>query len=173
MTNSPTNDVVEGGERLANSQAPSSDSERSQPSFVSNYLSYLLAQASHLVSTEFHAHLRRYGVAVPTWRVLATLSDGEGKTVGEIARIGLYNQPTATKIIDRMEAEGLAERHRDPDDKRKTLVFITAAGEALVDELMVDAIAHENRVLEGYSAEEVALLKKVLRTLIMRLGQTA
>lgn len=158
---------------MDNPQAAINGTERSQTSFVSNYLSYLLAQASHLMSTEFHTHLRRYGVAVPTWRVLATLSDGQGKTVGEIARIGLYNQPTATKIIDRIEAEGLAERQRDPDDKRKTLVFITAKGEALVDQLMVDAIAHEQKVLEGYSAEEVALLKKVLRTLIMRLGQSA
>ena len=137
--------------------------------FVSDYLSYLLAHASHLVSAQFHAHLKRYGVPVPTWRVLATLSDGQGKTVGEIARIGLYNQPTATKIIDRLEAEGLAQRRSDRSDKRRTLVFISERGLAMVNRLKADALAHESRVLEGHSPEEVKLLKKVLRTLIERL----
>ena len=137
--------------------------------FVSDYLSYLLAHASHLVSTEFHAHLRRYGVPVPTWRMLATLSDGDGRTVGELARIGLYNQPTATKIMDRLQEEGLAERRRSADDRRKTLVFITAKGRTLVDALLRDAKRHEQRVLTGYTDEEVAVLKRVLRTLITRL----
>jgi len=137
--------------------------------FVDNYLSYLLAHASHLVSSQFHAHLRRHGVQVPTWRLLATLSDGDGRTIGELARISLYNQPTTTKIIDRLEADGYAERRRSEQDRRKMLVYITSKGRGLVDELLRDAQTHEARVLEGYSGEEVALLKKVLRTLILRL----
>jgi len=137
--------------------------------FVDNYLSYLLAHASHLVSSQFHAHLRRYGVQVPTWRVLATLSGGDGKTIGDLARISLYNQPTTTKIVDRLEADGYAERRRSEHDRRKMLVYITPKGRELVDELLSAAQAHEARVLEGYSGEEVALLKNVLRTLILRL----
>ena len=49
--------------------------------FVDDYLLYLLARASHVVSAEFHATLRRAGVAVPVWRVLATLSGSPGETV--------------------------------------------------------------------------------------------
>lgn len=139
--------------------------------FVTDYLSYLLAHASHLVSAQFHTHLKRYGIPVPTWRALAILSDGKGKTVGEIARVGLYNQPTTTKIVDRLEAEGFAERRRDDVDKRKTLVFISPKGREIVEGLKEDAVSHEHKVLEGYSADEVKLLKGVLRTLIDRLGQ--
>lgn len=140
-----------------------------ETSFVSSYLSALLAQASHLFSSQFHSQLKRYGIAVPTWRVLAILSDAQGKPIGEIARLGLYNQPTTSKIIDRLTAEGLVERRQDEADKRKMLVFITPKGQELVRTLMDDAIEHEKRSLEGYSLEEVALLKNVLRTLISRL----
>lgn len=140
-----------------------------ETSFVSNYLSALLAQASYLFSSQFHTHLKRFGISVPTWRVLAILSDGQGKPIGEIARIGLYNQPTTSKIIDRLTAEGLVQRRQDEADKRKMLVFITSKGQELVRTLMDDAIEHEKRSLEGYSPEEVALLKNVLRTLISRL----
>ena len=44
---------------------------------------YLLARASHDASAAFHAQLRAEGVAVPVWRVVATLSGAAGgETVG-------------------------------------------------------------------------------------------
>ncbi|GGB34077.1 hypothetical protein GCM10011316_02720 [Roseibium aquae] len=156
-------------ERSTMAQAAGLEAGEPAAAFVDNYLSYLLAHASHLVSTQFHAHLRRYGVQVPAWRLLATLSEGDGKTIGHLARISLYNQPTTTKIVDRLEAEGLAERRRCETDRRRMLVYITQTGRDLVDELLRDAQAHEKRVLDGYTSEEVTLLKNVLRTLILRL----
>ena len=53
--------------------------------FVDNYLLYLLARASNEVSAQFHARLKSHGLHVPEWRVLASLSDGDGMTVGELA----------------------------------------------------------------------------------------
>ena len=52
-------------------------------------------------------------------RVLATLSDGDGMTVGELARIALANQPTMTKNIDKLEKAGLVERRGDEGDGAK------------------------------------------------------
>ena len=137
--------------------------------FVSDYLAYLLAHASHLVSGQFHDHLRKRGIAIPTWRVLAILSDGDGMTIGEVARISLYNQPTATKIVERLTEEGLLERRRDGEDRRKTLVFITPKGRDLVADLLMDAKDYETRITESYSDAEVKVLKDVLRTLISRM----
>jgi DNA-binding MarR family transcriptional regulator len=152
-------------------EGPAQDSEtEGNPPFVSDYLAYLLAHASHLVSGQFHEHLRKLGIQVPTWRVLAILSDGDGMTIGEVARIGLFNQPTATKIVERLCEDELVERRQDAADRRKTLVFITAKGRELVQDLLEDAKSHEKRVTASYSDEEVKLLKDVLRTLISRLA---
>ncbi len=90
-------------------------------------------------------------------------------TVGDLARIGLYNQPTTTKIIDRLEETGLVERRQDEKDRRKALVFITSEGRSVVDDLLGAAKAHEARVTASYTPEEMATLKRVLRTLISRL----
>lgn len=150
---------------------PATDSESvGKPPFVSDYLAYLLAHASHLVSGQFHDHLRKLGIQVPTWRVLAILSDGDGMTIGEVARIGLFNQPTATKVVERLCEDGLVERRQDEADRRKTLVFITAKGRELVQGLLEDAKTHEKRVTASYSEEEIKLLKDVLRTLVSRLA---
>lgn len=140
--------------------------------FVDNYLPYLLARASHLVSRQFHAQLPPKGVAVPVWRVLATLSDGDGMTIGALADIVLFKQPTLTKVVDRLEGDGLVERRSDPEDRRRVLVFITPRGRTLIDGLLADAKQHEAQVLSGYTVAEEAALKQVLRTLIARCEST-
>ena len=104
----------------------------SDASFIADYLPYLLAHASHLISGQFHDHLRARGISVSIWRLLATLSGGDGMTVGALARIGLYNQPTTTKIIDRLEESGLVERRQDEKDRRKQVVEITEEGRGLI-----------------------------------------
>jgi DNA-binding MarR family transcriptional regulator len=134
--------------------------------FIDDYLSYLLARTSFMVARQFHANVKRHGMAVPTWRVLATLSDGQGYSIGELAGIVLFEQPTLTKVVDRMTAENLVVRRAAPDDRRKTLVFITPAGRARVRPLLLAAKRHEADVLKAYSAREIALLKNVLRRLI-------
>lgn len=50
--------------------------------FVDDYLSYLLARASHAVYKEFDREVRAAGLTSLEWRVLATLSDGDGLTIG-------------------------------------------------------------------------------------------
>lgn len=147
--------------------------ETAKQRFVDDYLAYLLAQASHLVSAEFHARVEARGLSVAYWRVLATLSDADGMTMGELTRIVLYKQPTLSKIIDRMEGEGLIERRASADDRRKVRVHITEAGRALVAELQAEAKRHEADVLTGYGPEEKALLKKVLRQVISHCEERA
>jgi DNA-binding MarR family transcriptional regulator len=140
-------------------------------SFVAGYLPYLLARASFQVSRQFHAQLAPLGLDPPIWRVLATLSDGAGMTIGELAAIVLLKQPTLTKVIDRMAAQGLVQRTGIEADRRKVVVSVTPAGRSLVGGLIAKARAHEARILAGYTPAEARLLKKVLATLIDRTGE--
>jgi DNA-binding MarR family transcriptional regulator len=140
--------------------------------FIDDYLSYLLARASHLVSRQFHAQLKPRGMPVPVWRVLSTLSDGDGLPVTELAKITLFKQPTLTKVIDRMSKQGLVERRASERDRRKVLVFITAKGRSQVADLLTRAKQHERDVLAGLSEADVNALKAALHNLIQRCGGT-
>lgn len=44
------------------------------------------------------------------------------------------SQPSMTQLVQRLERAGLVTRLADPDDGRATLVGITAAGQALLDD---------------------------------------
>ncbi len=145
---------------------PEADGEAAAKPFVDNYLAALLAQASHLISTEFHAVVRRQGLAISEWRVLATLADAPPMSIGRLARIALAKQPTVTRLLDRMQEKGHVRRSAHGTDRRVTLVGITPAGRRLVDRLIVLAREHEDHVLAPFGLARAAALKTTLRRII-------
>lgn len=159
---------------MAPGEGPTTDdgATAANPPFVDDYLAYLLARASHLISGEFHRQVERAGLSVAEWRVLATLADRDGCTVGTLADITLTKQPTLTKLIDRMALQGLVERRerrRDgATDRRHAVVAITPLGLARARPLLAHAAAHEAGVLADFGAEQSRQLKNDLRRLIAR-----
>ena len=136
--------------------------------FVEDYLLYLLARVSHVLSSEFHQQLRRRSVAVPVWRVLASLSGSGGETVTGLAEVCLLQQPTMTKLLDRMVRDGLVTRAQDARDRRVVRVALTEKGQVLSDELIAAARQHEAAVLARFPEMEAIKLKAMLRSVLER-----
>jgi len=134
--------------------------------FADDYLAALLAQASHLISAEFHAVVRRHGLSVSEWRVLATLSDGESVSIGRLAEITTSKQPTLTRALHRLERKGEVVRVPNRGDKRVTLVRTTPKGRRTVADLIRLAREHEARVLAPFGLARAEELKQTLRGMI-------
>ncbi|MEM8753563.1 MAG: MarR family transcriptional regulator [Pseudomonadota bacterium] len=133
--------------------------------FTDDYLLALMAQASSAISADFHRWLAEERVTVATWRALASLYPDQALTVGELSASCLAKQPTMTRRIDRLAAEGLVERIAGDGDRRRVLVRLTAVGRARAATLVAEAQAHERRLLATYSPAEAAALKTLLRGL--------
>jgi len=136
------------------------------PRFVDDYLGYLLGQANHALFKAFEDVVREAGLGSLEWRVLATLSGQPPMAVGRLAQEVLSQQPTVTKLLQRLAAQGWVSMCDDPADQRRTLVAITTAGQQKVAPLIAQAHAHEARSLAGLGATEVKRLKDQLRRLI-------
>lgn len=134
--------------------------------FIQDYLPALLAQASQLISSEFHVVARRHGFSVSEWRVMASLADGVPLSIGQLAQSTITKQPTLTRLLDRMEARGDVERLPHDSDRRITLIRMTRDGARKVETLMRQARDHERRVLEPFGLNRAEELKRVLRQLI-------
>ena len=139
---------------------------RGERHFVDDYLPALLAQASRLISGEFHLVVTAQGFTVSEWRVLASLAGSEPINIGQLAQITTMKQPTVTRVLDRMQSRGLVERLPNDGDRRVTLVRITATGTRLVSKLIPLARQHEQRVLEPFGRQRSEDLKATLRKLI-------
>ena len=133
--------------------------------FVDNYLGYLLGQANHTLFKDFDDVVRAAGLGSLEWRVLATLSEQPPMPVGQLAQEVLSQQPTVTKLLQRLAAQGWVRLKDDPQDQRRTLVGITAAGQKKVTPLIAQAREHETHTLAGLSAADIQRLKHQLRAL--------
>jgi DNA-binding MarR family transcriptional regulator len=134
--------------------------------FVDDYLPALLAQASHLISGEFHRIVTAKGFTVSDWRVLASLDGAEPMSIGALARLTTMKQPTLTRVVDRLQARGHVRRIAHETDRRVTLIEITPAGDKLVAGLIDLAKEHEHRVLEPFGIARSNELKKTLKQMI-------
>ncbi|MFT4794288.1 MAG: DNA-binding MarR family transcriptional regulator [Paracoccaceae bacterium] len=145
--------------------APPCDDAPLAPGFHESYALYLMARASSMASAEFHAALAARSVPGPHWRVCAVLASGR-TTVTRLAVATLFKQPTLTKILGRMEAEGLVTRTRDPFDGRAVQVALAPKGRALAADLIPVARAHEAAAFAALTNKETALLRRALRRFI-------
>lgn len=78
-------------------------------------------------------------------------------TLGQLARANGVDAPYATLIVDKLESHGLVERRPHPEDRRRKLVSLTAAGRDAVD--IADAIRlRPPEAIERFPAEELGQL---------------
>lgn len=139
--------------------------------FVHRHLPYLLARASHAIWRGFEPQLRAAGLNSLEWRVLATLSDSPPLAVGELAREVLAQQPTVTKTLDRLAAQGWVERQADTADARRARVALTAAGAAHVAPLLAAAEAHEAQRLQALGAPDLQRMREALQALVQHFDE--
>jgi DNA-binding MarR family transcriptional regulator len=135
--------------------------------FVHRHLPYLLARASHALWQGFEPQVRAAGLNSLEWRVLATLSDSEPLTVGALALEVLAKQPTLTKALDRLAAQGWLRRVPDADDARRARVALTPAGRRMVAPLLRAADLHQQERLHALGVSPAGL-HEALTTLLQR-----
>ena len=90
---------------------------------------YFLQQVTEL--------LKPYGLSSTQYNVLRILR-GAGRAGASCKVIGsklIARDPDVTRLMDRLEARGLLERGRDPEDRRIVTHVLTADGLKLVNEL--------------------------------------
>jgi DNA-binding MarR family transcriptional regulator len=97
-------------------------------------------------------------------KVLVLLTDGP-MTLRDIAEANGVDAPYATVIVDKLVSRGLVERTAHPDDNRRKLVRLTAAGReaaALAEQILAEPPAE----LRALAAGDLALLEDVLTRLV-------
>ncbi len=151
---------------MSRNKTPVTDRPPDPDSPITEHLAYLLAQANREINRQLEARLGQEGVPVEQWRILKVLSDGNGRSMGELAEAVLLNHPTLTKIIDRMVSDALVYRVQDPQDRRKVLMFSSNRDNALCKRLNSLAVSQEAHILKAYGGKSTSELKRLLGGLI-------
>lgn len=126
---------------------------------------YWLARFTGRYLQQMELELKAINLDVPRWRVLMTLRDNDRRSVSEIAGHAIVKLPTMTKIIKRMQTDGLVECHQNEADGRVTDVLLTEAGKRASQQAWDVAHNLYDRAFENISDKEVATLNRLLRTI--------
>ncbi|MBM3397675.1 MAG: MarR family transcriptional regulator, partial [Betaproteobacteria bacterium] len=100
--------------------------------FAHRNLPRLLLEAREAVMLHTRPSLREHGLSDQQWRVLRVLGEHAhepgGIETGRVATEAYLLGPSLTGVLNRMERAGLIERHRCPQDARRTVVRATTEG---------------------------------------------
>lgn len=110
--------------------------------------------------------LATYGLSWGGFTILWVLWVWDEMETAQLATECALAKGTLTGMLTTLEKQGLVERTRLENDKRRVLVALTPSGTAMIDELFPTFNAYETAMSHGLSADEKRELARLLRVVI-------
>jgi len=105
-------------------------------------------------------------IELSTVRVLHAVDQAPAApSIGGVAATLAIDPSTASRLVEQRVNEGLLERSPDAQDRRRTVLRLTPAGEALLDELAAARIGMLTEVTASWSATDIRTLDELLHRL--------
>lgn len=136
---------------------------------LDRFLPYRLSVLTNVVSSTIaDAYQQRFGLSIPEWRVLAVLARHPGVSAAEVARLTRMDAVAVSRAVARLLAAGRLRRTIARDDRRRSVLAVTATGTAVYREVAPLALGYERELLATLDAAERAALDRALDTLTTR-----
>jgi len=140
---------------------------------LQDFLPYLLNQAAEAASRGFQDVYRdSYNLTRTGWRVMANLGKFGAMTARDICAISHIEKTKVSRAISALQQQGLLARSPSDKDGRAEILSLTAQGQAVFDQLGVQAIAFDQALRARIGAAEAAALENILRAIIKDAGES-
>jgi DNA-binding MarR family transcriptional regulator len=122
-----------------------------------------LLVASDYLTGKLDEVFGRFGISRAQYNVLRILKGAypEGHSRCEIIKRLVEKAPDVTRLVDRLEAQGLAERDRSKDDGRLSITRITAKGLEVLGDLEPSLREVERHFVERVSRRDCRELSRI------------
>lgn len=132
-------------------------------------LSIALLKAYHAQNNAFRPMIAELGLSVGQPKILSFLSRHDGCMQKELAAMCDIEPATISRLLDKMESDGLITRCAVEGNKRAASISLTPAGRERHEQVLKLREKLEERELDGFSAEEqkqfFLLLKRLYKNL--------
>ena len=128
--------------------------------------SFLLKRLGFAAKERGMAAYEETGLHPYHFGVMVVLDEGSRETQGSIADALGYDRGQLVGLLDELEEHGLVERQRDPNDRRRHLVQMTAEGKRTLRRLRTLARELEDDFLEPLTDAE----RDKLHALLLKLA---
>jgi len=136
---------------------------------LERFLPYRLSVLTNLVSGAIASvYEERFGLTIPEWRVIAVLARFPGLSAAEVAANTRMDAVAVSRAVTRLLRDGRIRRSIAADDRRRSVLRLSAAGESVYREIAPVALRYEHSLLEGLEHAEIERLDVVLGKLTAR-----
>ena len=130
-------------------------------------MGFLIADVARLMRRNFDRRAQQIGLSRAQWQVLAWLKRNEGISQAALADLLEMSPMTLVRLIDKLEAAGLVQRHPRPCDRRSYQLYLADHAHPLLDRLWEMGAETRRQAQAGISKADEALLLDAL-TIIRR-----
>jgi DNA-binding MarR family transcriptional regulator len=140
---------------------------------MQEYLGLLIAAARSRIKQVVLAQVAQFGLAPQQFWMLIALRENPGMSQAELAERVRSDAPTVSRTLAALLERGLVRSDPDPEDRRRSRVFLTPAGEQLASEVAAVAADVRAAVVEGMSAADEAAVRRGLKRILDNLDRYA
>jgi MarR family transcriptional regulator, organic hydroperoxide resistance regulator len=133
--------------------------------WVHDFLPYMLYRLSSKMRQDVKRKISKHGLNNTSWRILAVLDSEGACSITDLTKITVMEQPTISRLIDKLEANELVKRVAATSDSRKQNISLSNKGKDLVTQIIPEAFSNEDIALSNFSTLEIKSLKSYLRRL--------
>lgn len=109
-----------------------------------------LMLAREAVMQRFRPHLNARGLTDQQWRIIRALNEVEAVEIADLGRVCCLHAASLSRILPKLEEDGLTARRNSKNDQRRVIVSLTAKGRRLFDE-----VAPESEAIYAALAREI------------------
>ncbi|MGV9317774.1 MarR family winged helix-turn-helix transcriptional regulator [Streptomyces sp. NPDC003660] len=132
-----------------------------------------IMRLSRLVGGHLKDYFAQHDMEPWEFDVLATLRrSGRPLTAKALAASVMIGSAALTNRVDRLVARGLVVRESVPGDRRSLHIALTDAGRDLVDRVVEGHVRNQRKILSGLEDADRDELGRILRELLVSLGDT-
>lgn len=129
---------------------------------LNDAISFIISRTYSKMKNLFLKELKKYGITLEQWVLLAQLSEKEGISPTDLSLVSLRDKPYTTRLIDRLAENGLIFKEESKVDKRSLLIYLTQQGAEIKKEIIPLADKINEWLVENMDEQEVKSLKVLL-----------
>lgn len=136
---------------------------------LESFLPYRLSVLANVTSSAIAAaYEKRFGLSIPEWRVIAVLMRHPGLSAREVAEKSRMDAVAVSRAVNRLLRAGRLRRAVAADDRRRSILQVSAAGAAVYRGVAPLALEYERSLLDTLSPADRATLDRLLHELTTR-----
>ncbi|TXH72155.1 MAG: MarR family transcriptional regulator [Lysobacteraceae bacterium] len=130
---------------------------------LERFLPYRLSVLSNRVSQAIaDAYAERFEIGITEWRVIAVLGRHPGLSANAVAERTAMDKVAVSRAVGRLLERALIRREIHGEDRRRSVLELSATGYRIYDEVVPVALNYERRLLASLDTTERAQLDHLL-----------